>query len=121
MTTPFDPKDRMWEVRVQPRDIISYAIDEPDGTVKRRIGEVGDLYSTVGTAGRITFYLVHGANWFDVEEIDNYNDPKAVEDALTLTRQDMRGFAKIIVEGITDRIRNSKTVADGRPISENSK
>jgi hypothetical protein len=48
-------------------------------------------------------------------------DWEAIGNAISLTRDDMRGFAKIIVEGITDRIRNSKTVASGRPISENSK
>lgn len=74
MTARFDMKDRMWEIRVQPYDIITYIDGEnPD---KRKVGQVYDVHSSMCTAGRITMYEVRGADFEDVEEVDNYQDPK---------------------------------------------
>jgi hypothetical protein len=45
----------------------------------------------------------------------------AIAQAAVLTKQDYVKLAGIIVGGIIDRIRNSQTTANGRPLSKNSK
>jgi len=72
VTTPFDPRDKMWEIRVQPYDVITYDL----GSGKRGIGQVGDVHSSICTAGRLTTYEVRGVDWSDVAEIDNGHDPQ---------------------------------------------
>lgn len=74
MTTPFDPGDKMWKILVQPNDIITYIDDSIPG--KRKIGQIGDVSSGYTSAGRMASYEIHGANFYEMEYINNYYDPQ---------------------------------------------
>lgn len=79
MTEPFDPKDKVWEIRVQFGDVVSF-IDESNPE-KRRVGTVRDVRTGFTTAGTMAHYGV-----YDEEDrvtwIDNFHDPRKVDAAL---------------------------------------
>ena len=79
MTDQIDHERGIWEIRVQPYDVITFLDHAHPG--KRLIGSVGDVHSSMSTAGRVTMYEVTDAdrkNWY----INNFHEPQRATEEL---------------------------------------